>query len=147
MIKVKASRNNEFLIIYCIWIIATISTMGSMFFSEVMEFPPCVLCWYQRIAMYPLVLILLVGAFSLDKNVVKYSFPLAFAGWLIAIYHNLLNYEVIPESASPCIEGVSCSTVYINWLGFINIPLLSLVSFSLILTFLVVLHKRIKNEK
>jgi hypothetical protein len=68
-------------------------------------------------------------------------------GWLIAVYHNLLHYEVIPETASPCMEGVSCSTVYIEWGGFITIPILSLTSFSIIITLLLLFKRNIENEK
>merc|ERR1712242_486091 len=112
------------------WFVTLIATFGSLFFSEIMKFPPCVLCWYQRICMYPLVLLFLAGMFPLDKRVWRYSLPLALFGWLIALYHNLLHYGIVPESASPCVQGVPCSTVYINWTGFITIPILSLFSFS-----------------
>jgi disulfide bond formation protein DsbB len=134
-------------IIFCCWIIATIAMCGSLFFSEVMEFPPCVLCWYQRIAMYPLVIIFLVGSFQSVKSAFAFSWPFVSIGWLIALYHNLLHYEIIPESASPCLEGVSCSTVYINWFGFITIPILSFVSFSLIFALLMLLKKKDFYEK
>lgn len=134
-------------IIFFCWLIATLSTLGSLFFSEVMEFPPCVLCWYQRIAMYPLVIIFLVGSFQPLKYTVRFSLPLVFIGWLIALYHNLLHFEIIPEEASPCLEGVSCSTIFIDWFGFITIPLLSFVSFSIILGILAFLYRRLSNEK
>lgn len=119
--------------IFSCWLLATFSTLGSLFFSQIMQFPPCVLCWYQRIAMYPLVLIFWVGSFQSARSTFAFSFPLALIGWIVALYHNLLHYEIVPESASPCLEGVSCSTVYINWLGFVTIPMLSFISFSLIL--------------
>jgi disulfide bond formation protein DsbB len=114
------------------WIVATVATLGSLFFSQVMEFPPCVLCWYQRIAMYPLVFIFFVGNFYGPKATWGFSLPLVLSGWLIAVYHNLLHYEIVPESASPCLEGVSCATVYIEWLGFITIPILSLTAFTIL---------------
>ncbi|MFP5384768.1 MAG: disulfide bond formation protein B [Bacteriovoracia bacterium] len=124
-------------VIFLCWIVALISTLGSLFFSEVMKLPPCVLCWYQRICMYPLVLIFLAGLFPLDKAVIKFSFPLAGVGWLIAVYHNLLYYRILPESASPCVQGISCTTVQLQWLGFITIPLLSLFAFTLLLVLLI----------
>ena len=134
-------------LIFGAWFVTLIATFGSLFFSEIMKFPPCVLCWYQRICMYPLVLLFLAGMFPLDKRVWRYSLPLALFGWLIALYHNLLHYGIVPESASPCVQGVPCSTVYINWAGFITIPILSLFSFSIILILLTSFLKRIKNEK
>lgn len=146
MIK-NIKYKNEWWPIFSCWLIACISMMGSLFFSEVMEFPPCVLCWYQRIAMYPLVFIFLVGAFQPVKYVIRFSLPLVIVGWIIALYHNLLHYEIVPESASPCLEGVSCSTVFIDWLGFITIPMLSFISFSLLLGILITLNRRYNREK
>lgn len=127
--------------LFAAWLIACIAMLGSLFFSEYMKFPPCVLCWYQRICMYPLVLILVGGLFPLDFKVLKYAFPLSAFGWIISVYHNLLFYKIIPESAAPCTQGVSCSTVYINWFGFINIPLLSFLAFSAILILFGVVHQ------
>ena len=133
--------------IFSAWIVATIATLGSLFFSEVMKFPPCVLYWYQRICMYPLVLILLAGLFPVSKSVVRYSLPLALIGWVIAIYHNLLYYNIIPESAAPCVQGISCTTKFIEWFGFLTIPSLSLIAFTLILILLLLTHRNLKNEK
>jgi disulfide bond formation protein DsbB len=112
-----------------------------------MEFPPCVLCWYQRIAMYPLVFIFLIGSFHDIKSSWIYSLPLVITGWVIAVYHNLIHYEIIPENLSPCLEGVSCATVYINWFGFITIPLLSFMAFSTLGILLLLLKRNFSNEK
>lgn len=114
------------------WTIALVATFGSLFFSEVMRLPPCVLCWYQRICMYPLTVILAVGWLLRDRNTVFYSAPLSALGLLIAIYHNLLYYHVIPESIAPCTAGVSCTSRQIEWIGFVTIPLLSLLAFAFI---------------
>lgn len=111
------------------WLMALVGTVGSLFFSEVMLYPPCVLCWYQRIALYPLVLIIGVGIATADRRVVKYALPLALAGLAIAVYHNLLYYGFVPESITPCTEGVPCNAVQIELLGFITIPLMALVGF------------------
>lgn len=111
---------------------ALVAMAGSLYFSEIRNFPPCILCWYQRIAMYPLVAILGVALYTDDENVPKYVLPLSIIGMAIAIYHNLLYYNVIPESAAPCRLGVSCTTQYISYFGFVTIPLLSLCAFTLI---------------
>jgi disulfide bond formation protein DsbB len=140
-------NDKKWLLLFSCWLLASISTTGSLFFSEVMRFPPCLLCWYQRICMYPLVVIFLVGLFPFDRNGIKYSFPLVAIGWLIAIYHNLLYYHVLPESAAPCVQGISCTTVQIEWFGFITIPLLSLISFSLLFFILTIIHRKITREK
>lgn len=128
------------------WSIALIASIGSLFFSEVMRFTPCVLCWYQRIAMYPLVVLFLVAYLGKPREGYFYFFPITVIGWFIAAYHNLLHFGVIPESAAPCVQGVSCSTIYINWMGFITIPLLSFIAFSLILILMILLKKEMKNE-
>jgi len=129
-------------ILFLCWLVAGVSTMGSLFFSYIMEFAPCVLCWYQRIFLFPLVLILAVGLFPLDKKVVKYALPLAAVGWLTAAYHNLLYAEIIPESIQPCSQGVSCTEEYINLFGFLSIPMLSLLSFTTIIFLLVIFYRR-----
>src|SRR4028119_1742179 len=87
---------------YAAWIIALTAMVGSLFFSEVMQLPPCVLCWYQRIAMYPLVAVLAVSILRRDNAERAYALPLALVGFAIAVYHNLLYYKIIPESITPC---------------------------------------------
>lgn len=115
---------------YLAWIIALVATVGSLFFSEVMQLPPCVLCWYQRIAMYPLIVIIGVGIITHDGSRMKsYALPLCLIGLAISIYHNLLYYGLIPESITPCTEGISCTSRQIEWLGFITIPLMALTAF------------------
>ncbi len=119
-------------VLYIALVQAVAATLGSLYFSELQHLQPCVLCWYQRICMYSLVPILTVGILLGDKNLPKYVLPLSIIGWLIALYHNLLYYSVIPEVYSPCTIGVSCITRQIDWFGFVSIPLLSLAAFSLI---------------
>lgn len=130
-------------IIFACWIIASVSTLGSLFFSEIMDFPPCSLCWYQRIFMFPLVVVLLVGLFPLDRSTVKYALPLALIGWGFAFYHHLLYSGFIPESMRPCSQGVSCSETYLDLFGFLTIPMLSLISFSTIVALLYTLKRRL----
>jgi disulfide bond formation protein DsbB len=129
------------------FIVALIATLGSLFFSEVLGYPPCVLCWYQRIAMYPLALIFFVALWSEDENHVKYALPLAVAGLGIAIYHNLLYYGILPDSIKPCQQGISCTSRQVEWLGFITIPLLSLVSFTMLTTLLAISHTSIFKRR
>ena len=126
---------------YAAWLIALLGTAGSLFFSEVMLLPPCVLCWYQRIAMYPLVLILGTGILLRDSRMKLYALPFAIVGLAIAVYHNLLYYGFIPENITPCSEGVPCNAVQIEWLGFITIPLLGLGAFAA-MTICLLLYKR-----
>ncbi len=119
-------------LVHLAWVQATVATLGSLYFSQVMGLVPCVLCWYQRIAMYPLVIILGVGILLREARIRLYALPLSLIGLAIAIYHNLLYYGVLPESIAPCTTGVSCTTRQIEWLGFVTIPLLALVAFAVI---------------
>jgi disulfide bond formation protein DsbB len=129
-------------LIFAAWLVATVSTLGALFFGEVMQLPPCALCWYQRIFMFPLVLILPIGLFPFDQKVVRYALPLASLGWLFAVFHLLLVAGVIPESIKPCTQGVPCSKTVIEWFGFVTIPLLSVVAFSAIVGLLVLTYFR-----
>ena len=142
----NTTQTNAWYLVFAAWLIALISTLGSLFFSEIMHFPPCSLCWYQRIFMYPLVFVLFAGLFPVNKSVFKFSIPLVVTGFLISIYHNLLQLEIIPETAAPCREGISCSAKYIEWAGFVTIPLLSFISFSILLTILIIFYKKFYKE-
>ena len=130
-------------ILFLAWVVVSFSALGSLFFSHIMEYAPCVLCWYQRICLFPLVIILATGLFPFDKRVVVYSLPLAIAGWGIAFYHNLLYTGIIPQDLQPCTKGVSCTEKYIDILGFLTIPMLSLISFSIIIALLLLLKRRV----
>ena len=128
-------------VLYIAWMTAVASMAGSLYFGEILGLTPCVLCWYQRIAMYPLVLIIGVGIVKKDRHFYDYAIPLSVIGGAIAFYQNLLYYSVIQERLIPCTFGISCVTRYINLLGFIDIPLLSLFSFIIITTALLI-HKK-----
>ncbi|MAE96956.1 MAG: disulfide bond formation protein B [Deltaproteobacteria bacterium] len=130
---------------YLAWLLATVATLGSLFFGEVMKLPPCTLCWYQRICLFPLTAILATGIILRDSRLPRYALPLVLVGLGFAVYHNLLYYGVIPETLSPCTQGVSCRTVQIEWLDFITIPLMALVGFLGILGSLI-LHARTQGS-
>jgi len=143
MSQTNQDFDKNWAILFLTWILVSVSTLGSLFFSYIMDFAPCVLCWYQRICLFPLVIILATGLFPFDKRVIRYSLPLAIAGWLTAIYHNLLYAGIIPQELQPCNKGISCTEKYIDLFGFLTIPMLSLISFSAILILLVFLKRRI----
>lgn len=130
------------MLIFAAWVVAAVSTLGALFFGEVMQLPPCVLCWYQRIFMFPLAIMLPIGLSPFDRKVVRYALPLAVVGWLFAVFHLLLIAGVIPESIKPCTQGVPCSETVIEWFGFVTIPLLSILAFSTILALLFLTHFR-----
>lgn len=139
------SSNFAWNLLFLCWLIAAIAMVGSLFFSEVMMFPPCIMCWYQRICMYPLVIIFFVALFPLDKNIIKYAQPFVYIGLFFAIYQNLLYYKILPESVQPCSQGVSCTSDYINWFGFFTIQMLSLIAFLLIFILLTLFKRNISK--
>lgn len=128
-------------LLFTTWIVVTIATLGSLFFSEIMDVPICKLCWYQRIAMYPMVLILAISLFPYDRKLVRIGGVMAAVGWFIALFHVLLVAGIIPENIQPCVQGIPCSETHISLLGFLNIPALSLLTFSLIGALLFFTHK------
>jgi len=136
MIFQQENNSTSWTLIFSAWLIAFVSSLGSLFFSEVMELVPCVLCWYQRIFMFPLAIILLVGLFPLDKKVVNYALPIAIIGLLFTLYHCLLFFGFIPENLQPCSKGVSCADDSMELFGFLPIPLLSLIAFLIIIVLL-----------
>ena len=118
--------------LYLAWIQSLAALFGSLYFSEIAHFPPCTLCWYQRIFMYPLALLIPVGIFHKDRNLPYYVLPLSLLGTLVAFYHNLVYFQIIPDSLSPCAIGVSCTTKFIEFFGFVTIPFLSFLGFLFI---------------
>jgi hypothetical protein len=113
--------------------VAATCTAGSLYLSEVARFPPCELCWYQRIAMYPLVVVLGIAALRRDAAVKWYVVPVAAIGGAISAYHYLL--ERFPDSvASSCSTEVPCTTVWVWKFHFLSIPGMAGVGFALIIT-------------
>jgi disulfide bond formation protein DsbB len=113
-------------------LVACVATAGSLYFSDGLGLVPCVLCWYQRVLMYPLVLLIAVGIVRNDRNLPAYVFPLSLFGLGMALYHYLLtktSWLPVPDCQA---GGVPCSIQYFNWLGFINIPLMAFTAFAII---------------
>ena len=75
------TKLHQWNILFIAWLVVFISALGSIFFSEILKYPPCVLCWYQRICLFPLVPMLLLGLFPYDRSVVKFALPLSLTGW------------------------------------------------------------------
>ena len=119
------------------FLVALLATMGSLYFSEVAHFDPCRLCWYQRIAMYPLVVILGIAAVRRDSGVRIYGIALAAIGALISTYHVALEWIPALDTGA-CGLGPSCSVVWFRTFGFISLPTLALIAFVSILTLLAV---------
>lgn len=125
--------------LFLAWLIALVSTLGALFIGEIMERTPCDLCWYQRIAMFPLALILGIASFSSDMAVRRYVIPIAATGAVIAFWHSLLFAGIIPEPAQPCTrEGPSCTGGEQTLFGVLPLPFLSAASFIAIILLLTI---------
>lgn len=125
-----------FPLLYVAWLIALIATLGALYIGEILGQTPCQLCWYQRIAMFPLALILGMACLTGDTRVVRYAMPLAGVGAALAIWHVLLFYAVIPQAIEPCGQGPSCRSADMTVLGNVPIPVLSFVAFASIVAIL-----------
>lgn len=114
------------------WMISLIAVIGSLYFSEIRGYIPCELCWYQRILMYPLVIILGIGFYKKDKHLQHYALPFTVIGAGVSLLHYLHQKTDLFKQAIQCAQGVPCSGQYINWFGFVTIPFLALTAFVLI---------------
>jgi disulfide bond formation protein DsbB len=130
MAKVSYWLNRSSL--YIALMTAWVAMLGSLYFSEVKGYVPCELCWYQRILMYPLAGVIAVGLLTRDRHLPKYVLPLSTLGLFVAFYHYLLEKTDLFDSFAVCSAGVSCTTMWINWFGFVTIPFLSLLGFTII---------------
>ncbi|MGZ8629428.1 MAG: disulfide oxidoreductase [Actinomycetota bacterium] len=123
--------------IWLAFLVALTATLGSLYLSEIAHFIPCKLCWYQRIAMYPLVPILAIAAWKRDAGIWRYAVPVAAIGAAISIYHYQL--ERFPNQASvSCSAEAPCTVVWIWKFHFISIPFMALSGFALIIALLLV---------
>lgn len=128
------------------FIVALLATLGSLFYSDILGYEPCKLCWYQRILMYPQVFVLGLALWRKDKAVKSYSLLLAVIGGLIAGYHYLLQIGV--ASGVPCGAvgySVSCSQRFVMEYGYITIPMMALTAFVMIILFSVLGFRQDKN--
>jgi len=113
------------------FLVALVATSGSLFYSEYAKFTPCLLCWLQQIFMYPLVVLFAIAVSKKDDKIFTYTLPLAVIGWFISLYHNYISYRVIGSVA--CRIGESCVTPYVCDFGYITIPMMAFIAFSLII--------------
>ena len=142
MLMEKSKTSETILLI--IWIQALIATLGSLFYSEVMGFTPCELCWVQRIFMYPLVMIYGVAAFKKDLSIALPGLFLSGIGMFISAYHYLLQKLPSLQEVGASCGIVPCNTEYVNYFGFITIPFLAGTAFIVIFTLHIVLLKQSK---
>jgi disulfide bond formation protein DsbB len=119
------------------FVVALVAVLGSLYLSEVAHFPPCRLCWYQRIAMYPLPVILGVAWWRRDEGVRWYAIPLAVIGGCISIYHVLVEQYPSLESGGICEVDNPCTIRWVERFGFVTIPRMALAGFALVVALLV----------
>jgi len=134
----SATLTRRHYLIFIAWIVALGASLGALFLGEVMGQTPCVLCWHQRIAMFPLVLILGIAFIEDDERAVRYALPLSLIGAAIAAWHGLVYAGIIPESVQPCTrDSASCSGAAMTLFGFVPLPFLSLAAFAVIVVALI----------
>ncbi|TYS15432.1 disulfide bond formation protein B [Rossellomorea vietnamensis] len=126
---------------------ALIAMLGSLYFSEVKQYEPCVLCWYQRIIMYPMAVILGIAAVKKDASIAIYTLVLSGIGILTSLYHYSLQKVDFLYNTAPSCGRVPCTGEYINWLGFITIPFLALTAFIIIFISSILLLKTTRENK
>lgn len=127
------------------WALALLASLGALFIGEVMGMTPCLLCWYQRIAMFPLALLLGMAAFANDRRGAVYALPLAAGGLGLAAYHSALVAGWVPAWWVPCGAGPSCSQQKLEILGGIPIPWLSALAFAGITLCLVIYLRKTRS--
>jgi len=128
------------------WIVALVATLGSLYYSEIAHFVPCKLCWYQRICMYPLAVILLVAAVRRERRIWMYVLPQAVVGAGFALYHTQL--QAFPSQGSSfCTTLEPCTVRYVWQFGFVSLPFMALSAFSFIITMLLVARRAPGTEE
>ncbi|MBS3935290.1 MAG: disulfide bond formation protein B [Sulfuritalea sp.] len=139
----SAPPSPAWLLLFAAWIVAATATLSALFLGEVVGLPICPMCWYQRIVMFPLAVILPFGLFpDLDVRVIRQGLVLAAIGLLLALYHQGIVVGLIPEAIGPCRQGIPCAETVIRWFGFVTIPVLSIVAFATLVALLAAAHFR-----
>ncbi len=120
------------------WAVSLFAVTMSLWYSEVAHFPPCVLCWWQRVFMFPLAFILGIAVFRKDKNIVPYGLALAIPGALIGLYNSYLQYGGSPliPCGVPGLATISCAQRFVFEFGYVTLPLMSLTGFALLIALL-----------
>ena len=134
-------------LVFLAWLVALVATLGALFIGEVMGRTPCLLCWYQRIAMFPLALVLGIAFGDHDARVGRYAVPIALIGAAVAFWHSLVYAGIVPEAVQPCSRGgPSCSGASMTLFWIVPIPLLSLAAFGIIAFALALAQRKAQHE-
>ena len=128
------------------WVVSLVATLGSLYFSEIRGYIPCTMCWFQRIFMYPIVIITTVAIIQKNAKIALTTAVFSVIGGCISLYHyGIQKIDFLTDSAPAC-GLVSCTGQYINWLGFITIPFLALTAFILIAITSFYMIRQLKEE-
>ena len=142
----QAYLENKHLLLWMAFSIALAGTLGSLFYSEVLNYAPCSLCWYQRIFLYPLVVLLGIAAWTKDDKIGKYAIPTAAIGLVIALVHYaeqlLYKVGIVADVINCGLENVSCNYVYLDWYSYVTIPAMSVTAFAAIIIILALAMKK-----
>lgn len=147
-IKSMLKKTIDFIQINAIKIILAqviVAILGSLYFSDIKGYAPCVLCWYQRICMYSMFPMIVTALWRKEDKIYQYTLPISILGALIALYHNLL-YKGVIKNEEFCTGGISCTSKYVEYLGFITIPFMALTGFVVIITLSLISRNYIKNK-
>lgn len=135
------------ILLFTAWATSVIAMFGSLFFSEIQKFEPCELCWYQRILMYPMVIILGIAVVKKDERISFYTMILSVIGALISLYHySIQKIPFMADNAVSC-GRIPCTGQYINWFGFVTIPFLALVAFVIIFVCSLLIWKQVRGQQ
>lgn len=115
------------------FLVAAVATAGSLYFSEVAHYIPCRLCWFQRVAMYPITVIALVGLIRRDRDARWYVLPLAAIGLVISAYHYLIEWKPSLDTGSCALFGPSCTDIWFRSFGFVTLAFMALCGFAFII--------------
>ncbi|MCU0269867.1 MAG: disulfide oxidoreductase [Acidimicrobiales bacterium] len=129
------------------WLVALTATLGSLYYSESANFVPCQLCWYQRICMYPLALLLGLAAWRRDRAFAVYGIALAAVGAALSIYHSWLQAFPPDSGSSFCTADAPCTTRHVWEFGFVSIPFMALSGFLFILAMMGVARSTVRHEE
>ncbi|MGM8216054.1 disulfide oxidoreductase [Bacillaceae bacterium W0354] len=135
------NKRTENLMVFT-WVVALVATLGSLYFSEIKNFEPCKLCWIQRIFMYPIVIIILIGMIIKDKKAMIYTAVFSGIGFLISSYHYAIQKLPFLQDSAPSCGRVTCTGAYVNWLGFVTIPFLAGTAFLIIFITSILIWRR-----
>lgn len=138
-------KDNRESFIFLAWAASVIAMFGSLYFSEVRQYEPCELCWYQRILMYPFVIILGIATIKKDYRISLYTMILSGIGAVTSLYHYGLQKVSFLADAAPACGRVPCTGAYINWFGFVTIPFLALIAFMIIFVCSFMIWKKTKE--